>query len=250
MPSPELAICRAARLLAALACAALVSAPACASTPAGAPPAETENAWAAQSPARDLPRGDDATVVRIVDGDTLEVADGERVRLIGIDTAELKSAECYADEARRHLEQLLPPGTAVRLAYDAERHDRYGRTLAYVYRLHDGLHANLAMAEDGFALQLTIPPNVAHADEIGEAVAAARAEARGLWGAGCETTATPPPPTSATGTCDPSYPTLCLPPGTPDLDCSDIAERGFPVLPPDPHRLDGSDGDGVGCETP
>jgi micrococcal nuclease len=158
MPSPELAICRAARLLAALACAALVSAPACASTPAGAPPAETENAWAAQSPARDLPRGDDATVVRIVDGDTLEVADGERVRLIGIDTAELKSAECYADEARRHLEQLLPPGTAVRLAYDAERHDRYGRTLAYVYRLEDGLHANLALARDGFAMQLTIPP--------------------------------------------------------------------------------------------
>jgi micrococcal nuclease len=79
---------------------------------------------------------------------------------------------------------------------------------------------------------------------------AARAEARGLWGGGCETTATPPPTTSATGACDPSYPTLCLAPGAPDLDCSDIAERGFPVLPPDPHRLDGSDGDGVGCETP
>ena len=47
--------------------------------------------------------------------------------------------------------------------------------------------------------------------------------------------------------CDPSYPTVCIPPSPPDLDCADITHRSFPVLPPDPHRFDGG-GDGLGCE--
>src|SRR5690606_24469165 len=58
------------------------------------------------------------------------------------------------------------------------------------------------------------------------------------------TTAAPPPPASG---CHPSYPTLCLP-GSPDLNCADIPAKNFPVLPPDPHRLDG-DKDGYGCES-
>ncbi len=51
------------------------------------------------------------------------------------------------------------------------------------------------------------------------------------------------------GDCDPSYPTLCIPIGSPDLDCGDISDRRFPVLPPDPHGFDGSDDDGLGCES-
>jgi hypothetical protein len=47
--------------------------------------------------------------------------------------------------------------------------------------------------------------------------------------------------------CDVSYPTLCIPPASPDLDCGDVVERNFPVLPPDPHGFDG-DNDGIGCE--
>jgi hypothetical protein len=47
--------------------------------------------------------------------------------------------------------------------------------------------------------------------------------------------------------CDVSYPTLCIPPAPPDLNCKDIVERNFPVLPPDPHGFDG-DHDGIGCE--
>ena len=50
------------------------------------------------------------------------------------------------------------------------------------------------------------------------------------------------------GNCDPAYPTVCIPPPPPDLDCGDIAFRNFRVLAPDPHNFDG-DGDGVGCET-
>lgn len=61
----------------------------------------------------------------------------------------------------------------------------------------------------------------------------------------------PPPPPTPTPTpkaanCHPSYPTMCLP-GAPDLDCADVPQRAFPVLPPDPHRFD-ADKDGIGCE--
>ena len=60
-------------------------------------------------------------------------------------------------------------------------------------------------------------------------------------------------PATATSTdqgaaCDPSYPTVCIPPPPPDLDCSNISYRRFPVLPPDPHNID-QDGDGIGCES-
>ena len=64
-------------------------------------------------------------------------------------------------------------------------------------------------------------------------------------GIGCENVSLPPP----SGNCDPSYPTLCLPPNLPDLDCVDMLPyTDFPVLPPDPHRFDG-DHDGIGCES-
>jgi hypothetical protein len=49
--------------------------------------------------------------------------------------------------------------------------------------------------------------------------------------------------------CDPAYPTVCIPSPPPDLDCGDIPYRNFKVLPPDPHRFDGRDNDGIGCET-
>jgi hypothetical protein len=49
--------------------------------------------------------------------------------------------------------------------------------------------------------------------------------------------------------CDPSYPTVCIPPAPPDLDCGQISHRNFKVLPPDPHRFDGSPKNGIGCET-
>ena len=63
----------------------------------------------------------------------------------------------------------------------------------------------------------------------------------------------PPPvqpaiPAAPSGNCDPSYPTTCIPPAPPDLDCSDISGRRFAVVPPDPHGFDG-DNDGVGCES-
>jgi hypothetical protein len=71
-----------------------------------------------------------------------------------------------------------------------------------------------------------------------------------------EPTGTPTPvpptptrtPTPRPSGCHPSYPTVCIPPPPPDLNCGDIPYRNFVVLRPDVHRFDG-DGDGVGCET-
>ncbi len=138
---------------------------------------------AASSP---LPPGDDTEVTRITDGDTLVVTGGTRIRLIGIDTPEAASRDCYSSEATDRLRDLVGPGTTVRLVYDVGRLDRFGRTLAYVYRVPDGLFVNLALARDGFAQQLTVPPNVRHAADFGQAVADARGANRGLW-ASCPT---------------------------------------------------------------
>ena len=207
-----------------------------------------------------LPSGDDATVTRVVDGDTIvtDVKGREvKVRLIGIDTPEVKDprkpVQCFGREASAHTKALLPEGTPVRLAYDVVRNDRYGRTLAYVYRRDGGsggAFVNAALVRDGFASAYTYPPNVAHADEFVELQGAARVAGRGLWGA-CgdgETGSTVPAPTSGGG-CDPAYPDVCIPPSPPDLDCKDIAARRFRVLAPDPHRFD-TNGDGIGCEGP
>lgn len=134
---------------------------------------------------------DQGRVTKITDGDTLRVdmnAGGEeKVRLIGIDTPEVHGQgglrECFGKEASAELARLLPVGTTVRLVIDAEPRDRFGRLLAYVYRVSDDLHVNLEMARRGFAAPLTIPPNVAYSDDFVEAAAGARDADRGLWAA-------------------------------------------------------------------
>lgn len=137
--------------------------------------------------ARNVPDGRDAVVDRVVDGDTIVVDDGERIRLIGIDTPETvkpgSPVECFGKEASRRMNTLLPEGTHVRLVRDADATDRYDRTLSYVYRLDDGLFVNAAMVRDGFAYAYTVPPNVAHAEEFVALQAEAREADRGLWAA-------------------------------------------------------------------
>jgi micrococcal nuclease len=131
-----------------------------------------------------------ATVVRVVDGDTLVVAIGRReehVRLIGIDTPESvapnRPRECFVDEASARLGDLVPPGTEVHLTRDVEPRDMYDRVLAYVERSDDGLHVNLTQVADGFAVAMNYPPNTAHRDELARAERSARAAGIGLWAA-------------------------------------------------------------------
>ncbi len=129
------------------------------------------------------------TIDRVVDGDTIDVRVGgrvERVRLTGIDTPELAHrpedvAECHAEEAAAYTAALLPVGTAVRLERDVVGRDDYGRLLAYVYRAADGVFVNWEIVRHGFALPLSIPPNVAAADAIVHAARAAQTDGAGLW---------------------------------------------------------------------
>lgn len=156
--------------------------PASAGEPVGEEPVSGDHE--AESP----PAGLDTVVDRIVDGDTLYVRDlDERVRLIGIDTPETKhpdvGVQCFGREATSYLEELVSPGTAVRVVYDVQRIDRYGRPLGYLYRLDDGAFINLIMVRDGYAQVATNPPNVRHVDEFVEAERQARSATRGLWSA-------------------------------------------------------------------
>lgn len=138
----------------------------------------------------------DILVTRVVDGDTLKLGNGERVRLIGIDTPEMHdSNKLYRDSQRSHqdVEQIkklgrrsyeftrnLVEGKRVRMEFDAERNDKYGRLLAYVYLL-DGTFVNAEIVRQGFASLMTIPPNVKYADTFKQLYQESRENNRGLW---------------------------------------------------------------------
>lgn len=123
------------------------------------------------------------SVERAVDGDTVVMSDGTRVRYIGVDTPELhhprKPVEAYAKEAWEFNRSLVE-GKPVRLEYDLDKHDRYHRLLAYVY-LEDGTFVNAELVKQGYAHVYTKPPNVRHAKEFLALQKEAREAGRGLW---------------------------------------------------------------------
>lgn len=139
-------------------------------------------------------RGERATVVRVIDGDTLDVSlNGQitRVRLLNVDTPETKHpkkmAECLGPEATAFLEDLLPQGTSVGLEYDQERKDKYDRTLAGVY-LTDGRLVNAEIAREGLGVPVYILPNRRFLPPVQDAFAEAQQEKRGLLDPSAECT--------------------------------------------------------------
>jgi len=127
-------------------------------------------------------------VIRIVDGDTFWVDDGSekgmKVRLIGVDAPESRNSRnkvkaAFGDEATEYFTGLIN-GKRVRLEYDIDTLDRYGRTLAYVY-LEDGTFVNASLVRNGYATVMTTPPNVKYADTFAELARKARKKNRGLW---------------------------------------------------------------------
>lgn len=151
------------------------------------PPAQQE-AMTESTPVR-------AVVVRVIDGDTVEIqpddfpsASSQVVRILGIDAPEMntrtpKGPECGAREAAEHLALLLPPGTRVDVVPDARSDpaDRYGRVLAYLTADH--LDAGLAMVTDGFAAAWYPhgEPEPERYDSYRDAHQAASAIPRGSW---------------------------------------------------------------------
>jgi micrococcal nuclease len=133
------------------------------------------------------PDGVAAEVTRVVDGDTIHVDLGgtdETVRYIGIDTPESVKpdtpVQCFAEQASAANARLVR-GQEVRLRFDAERRDRYGRLLAYVYLADDGTFVNEQLVRDGDARPLRIAPNTRFAARFTTLAAQAKAADRGLW---------------------------------------------------------------------
>jgi micrococcal nuclease len=146
--------------------------------------AAERKAW--PDPPKDAVR---ARVQRVSDGDTFVATvrgRRERIRVIGVDTPESvdpnRPDEPYGQEASDFAKHYLD-GETVRLAGDAEPRDRYGRMLAYVW-LEDGTFWNALLVAEGYAQQLTIPPNVTYADLFRRLAREARQLDRGLWAQG------------------------------------------------------------------
>ena len=122
-------------------------------------------------------------ISRVVDGDTIELEGGTRVRFIGINTPETvdprKAVECFGKEASDYTKALLKDGLVV-LKKDISDTDKYGRLLRYIY-LPDGTFINLKLVEDGYAYANPYPPDIAHSKEFSAAQTAAREASRGLW---------------------------------------------------------------------
>jgi len=127
-------------------------------------------------------------VTKIVDGDTFWADNGTekgiKVRLIGVDAPESRKAfkkevGFYGKEAKAYLTKVLR-GKKVKLAFDIDSLDRYKRTLAYVY-LEDGTFVNAELIKNGYAMAMTVPPNVKFADKFVKLQREARENKRGLW---------------------------------------------------------------------
>ena len=201
------------------------------------------------------------TVASVTDGDTIVLSSLGKTRLIGVDTPEVYGgAECYGREASRFTREQLPVGAAVQYVRGVEATDRYGRALAYVWT--EGRFFNARLVQRGYAVPLTIPPNVDHAELFRKLARSARAADRGLWatatcagdddrpawdGGGSSPTPAPKPKPTRVGSTGG---------GGGDKDCADFTshsaaqdffeENGGPGS--DPHRLD-ADGDGQACES-
>lgn len=132
-------------------------------------------------------RAREATVTRVVDGDTMHALLHGRdvtIRFIGVDTPETvapgQPIECYGPEASGFATRALT-GERVRLEFDVERIDPYGRTLAYVW-MRDGSMFNETLVRGGFATVATYPPDTRYVQRFAVAERAAKSAGRGLWG--------------------------------------------------------------------
>jgi micrococcal nuclease len=191
-----------------------------------------------------------ALVIRVIDGDTIEIEGALKVRYIGIDTPETvhpsKPVECYGQAASNRNKELVQ-GKVVELERDVSETDKYGRLLRYVYV--DGQMVNELLVREGYAEVSTYPPDVRYVDLLLAAQQEAQAADRGLWGV-CVAQPTPleeAPPAQGGD--------FSLPPcAATDCDCKDFTSHAHAQWfyenydHGNHHRLDG-DNDGIACES-
>ena len=132
------------------------------------------------------PGGTSARIAYVVDGDTVQLTNGSRVRLVQIDTPETyNSSECYGRQASKVTKRLLRPGTTVRLYREPKTDavDAYGRLLRYVFRARDGLDVNVQLVRVGAAAPYFFGYRRGrYATELLRLARRARARHLGLWG--------------------------------------------------------------------
>ncbi|PKM11079.1 MAG: nuclease [Gammaproteobacteria bacterium HGW-Gammaproteobacteria-3] len=120
----------------------------------------------------------------VYDGDTVQLSDGRKIRLLGINTPEIegrnKTAEAGGIEAKRWLTEALR-NVRVRLVTDSEKKDKFGRTLAHVFT-DQKRHVNLELVKAGLAAVNIYPPNLLYADALVAAQNDAEAASLGIWG--------------------------------------------------------------------
>jgi len=198
-------------------------------TPATPTPAPARTDTPTRTPTSTL-GAETAQVVRVVDGDTIDVQTGGqtfRVRYIGINTPE--TGQPCAAEATNHNAELVM-GKVVTMVKDVSETDRYGRLLRYVYV--GDTFVNAELVRQGYANAATYPPDVAYADLFVQLEAEARTAGRGCWAV----------PTSTTWNCTGNI-----------YNCSDFSSCDqvmsyWNACPGDPSWLDG-DNDGMPCES-
>ena len=221
-------------------------------------------------------------IKQVIDGDTVELVSGNTVRLVQIDTPELSTNECYAQESKQALIDLLSSGNSettstwksdIAIEYDEkqDKMDKYQREL--VYLIASGINLNIELVRLGFAAPYFYESiKGVYAEELLEAAEYAKSENLGIWAAcpgfiynpdkAIETGIVSGITSSSnnegdnfiiggsenSGNCSPDY-RECVPPYPPDYDCSQLRDLGvIHVIGADPHRLD-RDGDGVACES-
>ena len=127
-----------------------------------------------------------ALVSKVVDGDTIRLSDGRKVRYIGIDTPETvhptKAIGCYGQEASAKNKELVL-NQIVALEKDVSETDRYGRLLRYVYL--DGIMINDLLVKAGYARVSTYPPDVKYQAIFSASEKIAQEQNLGLWGEKC-----------------------------------------------------------------
>lgn len=130
-----------------------------------------------------------AKVSYVYDGDTVKLKDGRKIRLLGIDTAEIFSkykkiapeVKASGELARRALQSLLKSANNnIGLAYGIKRVDHYGRTLAHIF-LPNGTNIQAELIAQGHAIAFTTPPNIHFANCYRQQEALARKIGKGIW---------------------------------------------------------------------
>lgn len=131
-------------------------------------------------------------IIKVIDGDTLVLEGGVHLRLIGLDTPELRikipggfkyQPQPFAEEAKRFTRKLAE-GKEVRIEFDVEKKDKYGRLLGYCFirEPRGELFLNEVLLREGFAVLYTFPPNVKYIERFVKAQRYARQNKKGLWG--------------------------------------------------------------------